>query len=121
MSVFEDKVSFNRPAFELLKKVMKKYEPGMKLLVEQPGIYYLAYKPEEDLPEDNLFAALVAMKSGIYLYLTALKVFPSFKEFIPGQMMQYLDDDGLRFLFRGNVEHLLDEIEMVVKLAVGIV
>jgi|GEM_PF-3220418 len=120
MAVSEDKVSFNKQAFELLKKVIKKYEPGMKLLVEQPGIYYLAYQPEEDQPEDNLFAALVAMKQGICLYLRALKVFPGFKEFIPVQILQHLDADGLRFIFKGSVDHLLDEMEMVVRLAIGI-
>jgi len=61
------------------------------------------------------------MKKGIYLYLTAMKVFPAFKEFLPLQILQCLDDDGTRFLFKGNVDHLLDEVEMVVKLAVGII
>lgn len=94
----------------------------MKVLVEGPGIYYLAYRAQQKEEEGNemLFAALVIRKTGLNLYLSALKTFPGFIEFIPPGLMKYLSDDRLRFQFRSNISNIVNEIEQLIKLSVGI-
>ena len=94
----------------------------MKVLVEGPGVYYLAYRAQqiEEEGRETLFAALVIRKSGLNLYLSALKAFPGFIEFIPPGLMKYLCDDGLRFQFRNNVSNLINDIEQLIKLSIGI-
>jgi len=114
---------FNTKAFDQLKKILKRYENSMKVLAEGPGVYYLAYRAarqEEAEDEDMLFAALVARKTGLHLYLSSLEAFPGFRDFIPFKLIKYLSDDGLKFQFRDNITNMIADIEQLIKLSVGI-
>lgn len=123
MATYLPSCEFNTKAFERIKKILKRYEQGMKVLVEDPGVYYLAYNTPADNQKDHpsLFAALVARKSGLYLYLPALKAFPGFKSYVPVALLEYISNDGLRFQSGANISNIMPEVEMIIKLSVGII